>query len=74
MARFVGLGVRHLKYKACTIHGLVVEDEPNWSELCRPTTTSELDPASAESEDGSDPDNALEGDLDDLEVDPDETL
>ena len=42
----------------------MVEDEPNWLELCQ-TTTSELDVASAESEDDdSDSDDASGDDLD----------
>ena len=65
MMRFTGLGVGHLEYKAHIVHKLTVEDEPNWLELCR-TTTSEPDAASAESEDDdSDSDDASGDDLDD---------
>jgi len=52
MMRFTGLGVGHLKYKARTVHRLVVEDEPDWSELCSATTMApETDIAVDESDD-----------------------
>jgi hypothetical protein len=66
MAHFTGVGVGHLKYGARAVHGLVVEDEPNWLELPPTMTTSEPNLAGAESEsDGPDPDDNLEEDPDD---------
>jgi len=54
MMRFTGLGVGYLEYKAHAVHRLVVEDEPNWSELRPTTNTSEPDPTSSEDEDDID--------------------
>jgi len=62
--RFTELGVGHLEYKARTIHGLVVENEPNWLELCSSATADESIPAGPEPGDGTDSD-------DDPEADPD---
>jgi len=64
MMRFTGLGVGHLEYKARDVHRLVVEDEPNWSELCPTVAASEPGPADAEPED-TDLDDDAEEDLDD---------
>ena len=58
MMQFTGLGVGHLKYKACVVHRLTVEDEPDWSELCLATTMApETDVAVDESDDEADPDD-----------------
>lgn len=57
MMRFTGLGVGHLEYKARAVHRLVVEDEPNWLELCPVAPTDEPGPTGAESEDETDSDN-----------------
>lgn len=69
MMRLSGLGVGHLEYKARAVHRLVVEDEPNWSELCSTTTApGQPGPTGAESDDdGSDDD-------DDAPEDPDNTF
>jgi len=58
--RFTGLGVGHLEYKARAVHGLTVEDEPNWLELCPTTTTAKPDLAGDESDDGTDSDETSE--------------
>ena len=65
MMRFTGLGVGHLEHKARTVNKLVVEDEPNWSELCPTTPPGALDPAVPESESDSDSGGVSEEDPDD---------
>lgn len=62
--RFTGLGVGHLEYKAHTVHRLVVENEPNWLELCSKVTAGKPDPADTESEEDSCSDDDPEEDLD----------
>jgi len=64
MMRFTGLGVGHLEYKARAVHRLVVENEPNWLELCSSATADEPIPAGLEPEDGIDSDDDPEADLD----------
>jgi len=60
MMRFTGLGVGHLEYKACSVHRLVVEDEPNWSMLCPAPTISEEGPANSDSKNDDDSDSSPE--------------
>jgi len=65
MMRFTGLGVGHLEYKARDVHRLVVEDEPNWSELCPTVATGEPGLAADAEPEDTDSDDDAEEDLDD---------
>jgi len=65
MMRFTGLGVGHLEHKARTIHRLIVEDEPNWAELCPVAATTGTDLADIESDSGSGSDGMVS--LEDLD-------